>query len=113
MPFITEEMYHRLPGANISDNMEKDPKKSGSISITQYPIPSMTAVFENEMINQRMEKLKEIASGCRSTLSTLNITKKPKLFVKFNSKEAEQTFAGHLAELGVLANASEAIPLKE
>lgn len=74
-PFITEELYQRLP---------THPDKAISISIASYPepIPELT----DPEVEAAVGKLLEVNGAIRSIMSSLNIFgKKPRVFIKSSS----------------------------
>ncbi|KAL9655111.1 hypothetical protein ABK040_008892 [Willaertia magna] len=68
MPFITEELWQRLPGHN------KFPTNRESIMICPYPTP--VAEWDNDEIESGIEFLLEFVHHIRSIKGAYNITKK-------------------------------------
>ena len=68
MPFLTEELYQKLPNF---------PNKAKSISIAEYPTPitaqyeGLTEYFNN--IEAEFEKVNKIAGCLRSIASSVNL----------------------------------------
>ncbi len=94
MPFITEELWHRLP---ISEG--------DSISLKEFPEKKEEEIFREESL--RVERLREIVSVIRSLRSDLQIepSRRLKAFHKASSKESEniiEEFRGHILNLARL-----------
>ena len=69
MPFITEELYQRLPKSNID--------KVPSICVTDYP-EAAVCNWRNESIEQEVDFVQKIAKAIRSARSDYNILNKVK-----------------------------------
>merc|ERR1712127_777079 len=79
MPFVTEELYHRLPGWSADD---------GSICASSYPKQVDVEGWNKPVIQKQMHILQDIAKGARSTRSNLGLTsKKLPMFVATSSPE--------------------------
>lgn len=81
MPFITEEMWQRLP------RREGDSTKS--IVISEYPAFNQEYVNENSL--NEYELVLEITKGLRSILSQYNILKNGKVFVETSNEKIYET----------------------
>jgi len=68
MPFITEELYHRIP------TMPKEIRQE-SIMIDSYPQPTQWSGFVNPSLGSLMERALLIVSGIRSTKSNYSLVK--------------------------------------
>ena len=96
MPFVTEELYQRLPGSH---------SKCSSIVVAPYP----EAVFgwNSPIVEERMEMLKVVISGFRSQMSQVGIkpNARPVGFAMLTNED-EQKFIGsvshHLVTLAKL-----------
>ena len=73
MPFITEELWHKLP---LSDGE--------SISLKEYPSKKEEEIFSQE--SKKVERLKEIISAVRSLRSDLQIEPSKKLRAFFKTE---------------------------
>jgi valyl-tRNA synthetase len=67
MPFVTEELYHRLP---------KWTPQVGDLMIASYPKAAMFAMWRSEKDEQSMALMQAVTKACRSVRSSLNLTKK-------------------------------------
>jgi valyl-tRNA synthetase len=78
MPFVTEELYQRLPDS---------PSKSESICIASYP--QSVVSWTNAKIEERMELLKIVIGGFRSQTAQLGMkpSARPKAFVNMTSED--------------------------
>lgn len=71
MPFITEELYQRLPRSK--DISEKIP----SISVASYP-DAKECRWKNEVVEAEVEFVQKVAKCIRSTRSDYNLPNKTK-----------------------------------
>jgi len=112
MPFITEELYHRLPGADVKG--EGDRTTCGSIMVTAYPAPAMTSRFQRPELDATMTLLQSIAHTARSTRASLGLTPKQRLsmFIRCETDELFQTVKNNAKDLSVMANAQETTALR-
>jgi valyl-tRNA synthetase len=69
MPFITEELWQRLPGRGTLGENEKT-----SIMLTEYPVVNDS--FKNDKSEESMSLTLEIVKACRSLRSSYNIQPK-------------------------------------
>ncbi|RUM31253.1 MAG: valine--tRNA ligase [Aquifex sp.] len=99
MPYITEELWHRLP------NTEGE-----SISLTEFPEKNEEEIYEEE--KEKIERLREIITTIRSLRSDLQI--KPNIKVKASfrtdsefSKEVIEEFKEHILNLAKLESFEE------
>ena len=79
MPFITEELYQRLPVT---------PTTMPSICIAKYPIGCKA--FENTAIDNQMELVMNVVKTLRSSMTALNVPKKDKPNVFIHAKKADE-----------------------
>jgi len=68
MPFITEELYHRIP------TMPKETRQE-SIMVDSYPQPTQWSGFVNPTLGALMERVLLIVSGIRSTKANYSLVK--------------------------------------
>ncbi len=99
MPFITEEIWHKLPNAD-----------GESISLMEYPLPKEEEYFEEEL--KRVERLKEIITTIRSLRSDLQIEPSVKLKAYFKTQKEEEVqivreFMHHILNLAKLESFEE------
>ncbi len=99
MPYITEELWQRLPGSD-----------GESISLKDFPQKRQEEVFLEE--THRIERLREIVSTVRSLRSDLQIepSKKLKAFYRAEddfSKEVIEEFKAHILNLAKLESFEE------
>lgn len=69
MPFITEELYQRLPRADVST--------VPSICVSSYP-DSQQCPWQDETVDQQMQTVQKIAKAIRSARSDYNLLNKIK-----------------------------------
>jgi len=103
MPFLTEELYQRLP-RRPNDN-------TPSIMLTSYPTSSISASWANPQVEEEVKYAQEVARSIRTILSTYNVasSKRPKVYINAKTKETFETlqpytdiikalgFAGHIS----------------
>ena len=111
MPFITEELYHRLPGANIAG--EGDRQTCGSIMVAAYPKPDVTNVFHSATLDNTMALLQSIAHSARSTRASLNLTKQRlTMYVQCGDEDIFNTVKENAKDITVMSNAQDTIALR-
>ena len=111
MPFITEELYHRLPGANVTGGGGRG--DCGSIRVQRYPSPSATAAFQSAQLDATMALLQSIAHSARSTRSSLNLTKQRlTMFIRCGSEEIFDAVKKNAKDIAVMAVAQETFALR-
>ena len=66
MPFISEELYQRLPGI----------KKHPSICVTSYPTKQDTRIYRNENIEKEVKFVQKVIDTVRSTRADYNLPNK-------------------------------------
>lgn len=71
MPFITEELYQRLP------RPDADIKAIPSICVASYPEPEQYK-WKDDIIEQEVEFVQKIAKAIRSARSDYNLPNKTK-----------------------------------
>ncbi|ODV83984.1 hypothetical protein CANARDRAFT_29448 [[Candida] arabinofermentans NRRL YB-2248] len=84
MPFITEEMWQRLPKRST----EK------AISIVKASYPQYVKEYDNVEAESAYELILEITKGARSLLAQYNITKNAKVYVEASKTEILETVKG-------------------
>jgi valyl-tRNA synthetase len=111
MPFITEELYHRLPGANLAGKGGR--AECGSIMVTEYPNVAMSQPWADEKLDQTMELLQLIAHSARSTRASLNVTKtKLTMHIKCGSPETYEIVKTNAKDIAVMSVAQAVHALK-
>jgi len=68
MPFISEELYQRLPGE----------KEAPSICVASYPTASSCGQFRNETVEKEVEFVQKVNATVRSTRADYNLPSKTK-----------------------------------
>ena len=99
MPFITEEIWHRLPNAD-----------GESISLRDFPDMKEDEVFPEDL--RKVEKLKGIVSAIRSLRSDLQIEPSKRLVAYFKtdseqSRDLIKEFLSHILNLARLSDFTE------
>lgn len=103
MPFITEELYQRLPG-----------EKSVSISVAPYPEPE-SFPWRNEKVENEVQFVQKVIHSIRSARSDYNLPKaaKTKSFFKTLDEETSTTLSEYSALIETLAFCSDFKPTQE
>jgi valyl-tRNA synthetase len=111
MPFITEELYHRLPGANIIG--EGGRNACGSIMVAAYPSPAMSLPFYDVKLDSTMALLNDIAHSARSTRASLQLTKQRlTMYIQCGTEEIYNTVKANAKDIAVMSNAAVAHALR-
>jgi valyl-tRNA synthetase len=76
MPFLTEELWHRLP----------QPEAAKSIALDAFPEPA--PAWTNAEIEKDMAVLQEIITAARNIRSEMKVDQKKKVAADFSSKDA-------------------------
>lgn len=81
MPFITEELYHRLPGhaartAAIAAAQADDRIATGSIMVMAYPTTAATAQLADPEADKNMALLDQVIATVRSAKASVSLTNK-------------------------------------
>ena len=100
MPFLTEEIYQKLPN-----------KDAESIVIAPWPLPE----FKFEESVRPVETVKEIIRGIRNTKAELNIppSTKVEVFIKSSDEELLKTISVMTPSIKQLAKVSELHKVEE
>jgi len=77
IPFVTEELWQRLPGRGTLG-----PEEKASIMISEYPL--CNDAYKNTDVEERMETVKKIIKSCRSLRASYEV--KNKVLTKFYIK---------------------------
>eukprot|EP00826_Nyctotherus_ovalis_P038657 TRINITY_DN3635_c0_g1_i10.p1 TRINITY_DN3635_c0_g1~~TRINITY_DN3635_c0_g1_i10.p1 ORF type:complete len:978 (+),score=313.38 TRINITY_DN3635_c0_g1_i10:214-3147(+) len=104
MPFITEELYQRLPSPE---------SRADSIFLT--PFPEFEAKYYNADYAGQMEQLMGAVQSVRSMIATLNIPSKnrPKMAIVCKDETKLQFFSENAALISTLAKVGDAEVCKE
>ncbi|GAB6066352.1 valine--tRNA ligase [Aquifex pyrophilus] len=99
MPYITEEIWHKLPNA-----------EGESISLQEFPEKNEEEIYEED--KKKIERLKEIITAVRSLRSALQIKPSAKVKASFKtesefSKEVIEEFKNHILNLARLESFEE------
>jgi valyl-tRNA synthetase len=106
MPFITEELYHRLPGAETKG--AGDRHTCGSIMVAAYPAPAVTQRFQSASLDGTMALLQSIAHSARSTRASLGLTKQRlTMYIRCANEELFQQVKNNAKDITVMSNAQE------
>jgi valyl-tRNA synthetase len=105
MPFITEELFHRLPGANVVGTGGRE--RCGSIMVSSYPKPSDTLQFHSTQLDSTMKLLQDISHSARSTRASLGLTKqKLTMYIRCSTEELFQKVNNHAKDISVMSIAA-------
>ncbi|CEG49049.1 valine-trna partial [Plasmopara halstedii] len=97
MPFVTEELWQRLPG------------KRSTASITIAPYPLVMATWTNTEVEANMELVKEVIHAARSVRAEYGLTNsvRPTFFIKCSDKDISAVIESQLDDFNTLAKAGE------
>jgi len=103
MPFLTEELYQRLP-RRPNDSIP-------SIMVSSYPTPSLTSSWVNSTVEDEVKFVQEVARSIRGILSSYNVapSKKPKVYVNGKTQEVVSTLTPFTDVLRSLAFAGSVV----
>lgn len=111
MPFITEELYHRLPGANVVGAGGRN--ACGSIMVATYPAPAMTQRFCDAQLDTTMALLTDISHSARSTRASLQLTKQRlTMYIQCGTDEIYNIVRANAKDVAVMSNAAVAHAIK-
>jgi len=105
MPFVTEELYHRLPDQPhfSADEIKRDRKKSGSIMVQPYPDTAVFSGWRSQEIEQYLAFFDNMGKSCRSVRQKLGITKQRiPLYVQTSAKKIESLVNQYAADIATL-----------
>ncbi|KAJ0398218.1 hypothetical protein P43SY_006350 [Pythium insidiosum] len=97
MPFVTEELWQRLPGA----------RSAASITVAKYPQP--VEGWSNAEVESRMELIKEVIHAARSVRAEYGLANnaRPQFFIKCTDEEVKAVIEAQLDDFSALAKAGE------
>jgi len=100
MPFVTEELYQRLP---------RHVHTKASIMISPYPTSNDTQHYRNEELEKKVEMILEAVHHARSLRSTSNVSPAatPQIYLVIHSEDVLNIFKDFVADIAVLVRASE------
>lgn len=78
MPFITEEMWQRLP---------RRASEEGIQTISKAPYPEYVKEYDNQSASDAYELVLEVTKGARSLLAQYGITKNGQVFIEASTEE--------------------------
>lgn len=81
MPFLTEELYQRLPHF-------KSEKRPLSICVASYPDQAVFKMFEDDILEKEVTSLNNLIRTIRSTRSTYDIPPRVKTEGELQTKQA-------------------------
>ncbi|TYZ58576.1 hypothetical protein PybrP1_009956 [[Pythium] brassicae (nom. inval.)] len=98
MPFVTEELWQRLPGA----------RAAASITVVAYPQP--VAAWRNPAAEADMELVKDAIHAARSVRAAYGLVNsvRPEFFIKCSDAAVERVVAAQLDDFCTLAKAGDA-----
>ena len=116
MPFISEELYHRLPQAMVTEGEKTGTGgrlQCGSIMVQPYPSLAQFGAFASAEVEALQSTLLDIGKAARSTRSTLGLTKKRvDLYLLCSDAATAASLAPHTRDIATLtiANAVHVLP---
>lgn len=102
MPFVTEELWHRLPGRGLEQTAGKpDP---ASIMISEWPETARWAAWRDEAGEAKMEEARGVIGAVRSLRSSVGLTPKQRanVFVRCTDDAARASLESYAADIGTL-----------
>jgi len=101
MPFVTEELWQRLPGRGTLGESETE-----SIMLAQFPL--CNEAYSNPGSEQSMETTMNVIKACRSLRQQYNIANKfsTHFFVKVASGQPEDSIKSQIDDIKTLGRAS-------
>merc|ERR1712127_1163908 len=102
MPFITEELWQRLPGRGTLGETEKP-----SIMLADYPI--VNDAYKNDKVEESMTLTLEIVKACRSLRSSYNIQPKnlTHFFIKMTDESQARSALAQVDDIMTLGSGSQ------
>lgn len=99
MPFVTEELWHRLPGRGTLG-----PEETNSIMLAAYP--ECNEAYKNKFIEDSMEHTMKVVRACRQLRSSYSIANKvlTKFFVKITG-DGEAAVISQIDDIKTLGKA--------
>mmetsp|Transcript_13532 Transcript_13532/g.32653 ORF Transcript_13532/g.32653 Transcript_13532/m.32653 type:complete len:1067 (-) Transcript_13532:526-3726(-) len=99
MPFVTEELWQRLPGRGTLGESEKP-------SIMLAPYPECKEEYKNEAVESAMTTIMEVVGACRSLRSSYNINNKVLTHFFIKTMDAEEIVKAQIDDIMTLGKAS-------
>ncbi|KAG7342354.1 valyl-tRNA synthetase [Nitzschia inconspicua] len=99
MPFITEELWQRLPGRGTLGDGE-----TPSIMLAKYP--ECNDAYKNEQVEEAMATILEIVKACRSLRSSYNIVPKNRTHFYIKISEGAEVAQAQADDIMTLGNGS-------
>jgi len=107
MPFITEELFHRLPGAIVQHDKSAAKADIGSIMVAHYPKPADCAAWHVPALDAAFAIIDSVAKQSRATRSSLGLTKKrADLYIIASNAELVSAIQQGANDLKVMAQAA-------
>jgi valyl-tRNA synthetase len=105
MPFVTEELFHRLPGWTA---------EVGSIMVASFPNAAAVAGWADANLDAQMELMRKIRSASLSTRASLNLTStKLDLYVACADEATATLVTGVLDDITLLSSSNSTIVLTD
>jgi valyl-tRNA synthetase len=101
MPFVTEELWQRLPGRGTLGESETE-------TIMLAPYPKCIDEYRNETVEENMALIMKIVKACRSLRASYHIANKVQthFFVKIVGDDGENAVKSQLDDIVTLGTAS-------
>jgi valyl-tRNA synthetase len=104
MPFVTEELFHRLPARPKGSAPEN---KSGSIMVERFPLTAECSHWISDTVEAEFKVLEDIAHSSRSSRAALGLTgKRVELYAQCGNDTLYNIIAANHLDLTTLAYAS-------
>ncbi len=102
MPFITEELWQRLPGRGTLGESEKP-----SVMLAEYPV--IVDAYKNDKSEESMSLTMEIVKACRSLRSSYNIQPKDltHFFIKMTDESQAAAALSQVDDIKTLGSGSQ------
>uniref|UniRef100_A0A7S1CA53 valine--tRNA ligase n=1 Tax=Bicosoecida sp. CB-2014 TaxID=1486930 RepID=A0A7S1CA53_9STRA len=112
MPFVTEELWHRLPGRGLPMTAGKpDPV---SIMVAEYPSAAAWSTWRIEALEAQMEQARELIGAARSLRASAGLAHKTAADVYIRCDDEALIAAIHpfMVDIGTLATANKVTVLE-
>jgi len=105
MPYVTEELYHRLPGSTDAKTQKQHWE---SITIAPYPKPEQCSIWHDPSLDEHMNNVMAVVSSARSTRANLNLSpsQKVEMFLVCPNNEIHQVLQDRASDIATLSLAS-------
>eukprot|EP01012_Entosiphon_sulcatum_P020453 TRINITY_DN253_c1_g1_i3.p1 TRINITY_DN253_c1_g1~~TRINITY_DN253_c1_g1_i3.p1 ORF type:complete len:1003 (+),score=254.75 TRINITY_DN253_c1_g1_i3:934-3942(+) len=103
MPFVTEELWNRLPGGRRNGGTAENRHPTESIMVAEYPQGPLG--YRSEQVEQEMKQVQHVVHAARSLKSSLSMTVKhrPPVYLQSADPSASAVYRNQAADIECLA----------